>query len=82
MEESFGVAKQYVGSCREDLLVQLLVGGSRLGTAVQLLEAAEAVAAFAPCALESWPGGVGGHGGSAHETKWSPIRNPTKLLCD
>ncbi|CAJ1412533.1 unnamed protein product [Effrenium voratum] len=43
----------------QDLLVQLLVGGSRLGTAVQLLEAAEAVAAFAPCsslpAAEFWP---------------------------
>eukprot|EP00435_Cladocopium_sp_Y103_P015975 s2515_g3.t4 len=33
----------------QDLLVQLLVGGSRLGTASQLLESAEAIASFVPC---------------------------------
>eukprot|EP00747_Dinoflagellata_sp_TGD_P210658 gnl/TRDRNA2_/TRDRNA2_83919_c0_seq1.p1 gnl/TRDRNA2_/TRDRNA2_83919_c0~~gnl/TRDRNA2_/TRDRNA2_83919_c0_seq1.p1 ORF type:complete len:660 (-),score=111.72 gnl/TRDRNA2_/TRDRNA2_83919_c0_seq1:49-1995(-) len=41
-----------------DLLVQLLAGGSRLGTTVQLLEAADAIADFAPCgsraASEFW----------------------------
>ena len=39
-------------------LVQLLVGGSRLGTSSQLLEAADAIARFAPCnclpAAEFW----------------------------
>lgn len=35
----------------QELLVRLLVGGSRLGTPQQLLDAAEALAHFAPCAL-------------------------------
>uniref|UniRef100_A0A7S4QZ47 RAP domain-containing protein n=1 Tax=Alexandrium monilatum TaxID=311494 RepID=A0A7S4QZ47_9DINO len=41
-----------------DVLVQLLVGGSRLGTLPQLLDAADAIASFAPrdcgAALEFW----------------------------
>ncbi|CAE8646138.1 unnamed protein product [Polarella glacialis] len=39
----------------QDLLVQLLVGGSRLGTTTHLLEAAESVAIFAPIGRRSGP---------------------------
>lgn len=41
--------RQGGGARLSDVLVQLLVGGSRLGTTSHLLDTADAVASFAPC---------------------------------